>query len=103
MAYRIAESNSFAARLEEAFRYRIENVGRASARRLANRYEKVCQRLKTMPLSYPLVDTNGADDTLRWVKIDAFIVVYRVDNAHGVVNLLDLFYASSNWRERVLS
>lgn len=105
MAFRVVESPSYHARLSEAVAYRVENYGRTNARKLLNAHRRAVESLEGMPFMgsvVSLTDESPSKDTLRWIRINSYIAVYRVFHDEQRVLLVDLFHTSSNWRERVM-
>ena len=102
----VLPSEEFAARLDEAIAYRVDNYGLRSARKLVNSVDAIRELLAKSPLMGALVDSDArTTDTrpLRWVRIDSYIAIYRANPDAQTVVLLTLFYATSNWRRRVLA
>lgn len=101
MGYSVVATPSFDARLDEAIRYRIENVGARSARALLDTYGNVCKDLSAMPrMGRPANSPNTEDARdLRWVLVDSYVAVYRVDEPAQAVILVDLFFGGSDWQE----
>ncbi len=106
MGCEVQTSEEFTARLDEAVAYRVDNYGLRSARRLIDSVDAIRELLAESPLMGALVDGDAqTSDThpLRWVRIDSYIAIYRADPNTQAVVLLTLFYATSNWRRRVLT
>lgn len=105
MGYEVVTTAEFEACLNEAVSFRIENYGMRSARRLLDAVDSSTELLSTMPAMGHYVDRDSnalAPDALRWIRIDNYFAVYRVITREEVVVLLKLFFATSNWRRRVL-
>lgn len=103
MGYSVAATPSFDARLDGAIRYRIENVGTRSARALLDAYDNVCKDLSAMPRMGKPANSPNTEDTrdLRWVLVDSYVAVYRVDEPAQAVILVDPFFGGSDWQKRL--
>lgn len=103
MAYEVVATAEFDALLDEAVAFRVDNYGRRSARRLLDSIDKLGNHLASKPFMGRLVDddADGAE-SLRWVRADSYIAIYRVHEEHGEIALIKLLSATSNWRRRVL-
>lgn len=105
MAYEVIATAEFGVLLDEAVSFRVDNYGLRSARRLLDNVDKVRELLSQTPCMGALVDdsvSEGERTGLRWVRMDSYIVVYRVRQDRQEAVLLKLFHGSSNWRRRVL-
>ncbi len=105
MGCEVQVSEEFAGRLDEAVAYRVNNYGLRSARKLIDSVDAIRNLLVGSLLMGALVDSDAqTTDTrpLRWVRVDSYIAIYRADPDAKTVVLLTLFYATSNWRRRVL-
>ena len=105
MGCEVQVSEEFAARLDEAVAYRVNNYGLRSARKLIDSVDAIRNLLVGSPLMGALVDSDAqTTDTrpLRWVRVDSYIAIYRADPDTQTAVLLTLFNATSNWRRRVL-
>lgn len=107
MAYKVRITTEFEALLDEAVSFRVDNYGLRSARRLLDSVDEACELLASMPHMGSLLEqptsSSSRKGTLRWVKVDSYIAVYRVHDERQEVALLKLFRAASNWRKRVCS
>ena len=103
MAYEVVATAEFDALLDEAVGFRIDNYGLRSARRLLDAIDKLGDYLSDNPSMGRLV-VDDADDaaSLRWVRVDSYIAVYRFHEDRRQVVLLKLLSATSNWRRRIL-
>ena len=103
MAFEVVATAEFDALLDEAVAFRVDNYGLRSARRLLDAVDKLSVFLADNPHMGRLVDdaADGAEP-LRWMRADSYIAVYRVHEDRNQVALLKLFFATSNWRRRVL-
>ena len=104
MAYEVVATAEFDALLDEAVAFRVDNYGLRSARRLLDAIDKLGDYLADSPFMGRLVDDDAhGSESLRWIRADSYIAVYRVHEDRGQVALLKLLSATSNWRRRVLS
>lgn len=104
MTYNVVSTAEFDAALNEALAYRIDTRGKRSARRLLEDVEGQSNLLSTTPRMGALVnqsEENPAPDSLRWIRMDSYMAVYRVHDEKCLVALEKLFYATTNWRRRV--
>lgn len=103
MAYEVVATAEFDALLDEAVAFRVDNYGLRSARRLPDAIDRLDGYFAENPFMRRLVDdsANGTE-SLRWVRADSYIAVYRVREQRRQVALLKLLSATSNWRRRIL-
>ena len=102
MAYEVVASAEFDALLDEAVAFRVDNYGHRSAKRLLDAIDKLGDNLAVSPFMGRLVDDDSdTAESLRWIRVDSYIAVYRVRKERGQVALLKLLFATSNWRRRI--
>lgn len=103
MAYEVVATAEFDALLDEAVAFRVDNYGLRSARKLLDAIDKLDGYLADSPFMGRLVDDNAdGAESLRWVRADSYIAIYRVHEDRRQVALLKLLSATSNWRRRIL-
>lgn len=104
MAYEVVATAEFDTLLDEAVAFRVDNYGLRSARKLLDAIDKLNSHLIDNPFMGRVVDDNADGvESLRWVRADSYIAVYRVHKDRKQVALLKLLSATSNWRRRILS
>ena len=103
MVYEVVATAEFDALLDEAVAFRVDNYGLRSARRLLDSIDKLGDLLAGNPnMGRLVIDEADTADSLRWVRTDSYIAIYRVHEERRQVALVKLLSATSNWRRRVL-
>lgn len=105
MAYSVVAAAEFDTHLNEAVAFRVDNHGLRSAKKLLDDFDATCELLGSNPLMGRVVnDEDGprSVSALRWIRLGAYIAIYRVNEERQEIVLLKLFSATSNWRRRIL-
>ena len=105
MIFSVVTTPEFDTRLEEAVKHRIELHGLRSARMLLDDFEASSERLAMTPRMGAKIESTekrAEKDALRWIRIASYIATYRIHSDKKQVVLLGLFYATSNWKRRIL-
>lgn len=98
MAYSVLATAAFEHDLDEAVAYYLEQSGPRSAASFLGRYDSFRDLVAVLPGHGSRVGDSG----LRWRKLGTFVVIYAADEERQEVQLLRLYYISSDWRHRLL-
>lgn len=102
MAYKVVTTPSFDERLDTAVAYRLAQVGPKSTSNLLAAVEKVARTLASLPERGQVLElANPLVTPLRWVPAKPYIIIYVIHERDKTVQLVDLFYGTKNWRERL--
>ena len=97
--YRIIWSPRASSRLLELYNYLIYKLKEPiTARNLYNKILYETSKLKCFPAKYPDLSYYGKiNKSYRRLRVDKFIIIYKVDFDTSKVFILDIFHSNQNY------